>query len=71
MSKLSDEFTETFPCPHCGHQITETLARLKDDPTITCPMCGKGTKIESGGTIRETTDKLDDLDRAWDKLTKD
>jgi transcription elongation factor Elf1 len=71
MAKLSDELTHTFECPHCGHEITESLARLKDDPVITCGRCGKSTKFESAGTIRETTDNLDEIDRAWDKLTKD
>ena len=71
MTKTSDELTHAFPCPYCGHEITETLTRLKDEPTIICPKCGKGTKIESGGSIRKVVDQIDNLDRAWDKLIKD
>jgi transcription elongation factor Elf1 len=70
MAKLSDELTSTFPCPHCGHEITENLARLKDEDVLTCPSCGKGFRIESGGTIGKTVDQLGELDRAWEKLTK-
>jgi transcription elongation factor Elf1 len=70
MAKISDEFTHTFACPHCSHEITYSLAGLKDDPLLTCSACGKKTQIESGGTLRQTADDLAKLDRAWDKLTK-
>ncbi len=71
MAKLSDELTATFTCPHCGHEITQSLTRLKDDPTLTCAVCGKGFRVESGGAIGKAVDDLGNLDRTWDDLTKD
>jgi putative FmdB family regulatory protein len=67
---LKDEFTVPLKCPECGHEFEETLARLKDDPTIQCPACGKDFKVSTGGTAAEVVDDIDRLDRAWDKLTK-
>jgi transcription elongation factor Elf1 len=70
LAKLSDELAGSFPCPHCGHEITANLAGFQGDPKITCSNCGTGIQIRSGGTIGETVEKLDALNRAWDKLTK-
>jgi transcription elongation factor Elf1 len=70
MANLSNEVTDTFPCPHCGHEITQSLARLKSDPMLACPSCAKPFRFESGGTLRKAVDEIEELDRAWDNLAK-
>jgi predicted nucleic acid-binding Zn ribbon protein len=68
MAKFSDD--AVFPCPHCGHEFTESLAKLKDDPLLTCRACGKRTKVGGGGTVMKGVGDLDELERAWITLTK-
>jgi transcription elongation factor Elf1 len=68
--RLTDEITHTIPCPQCSHEITESLDRLKNDPILVCSACGQRFAIESGGTARDTADKVAELDRAWNNLIK-
>jgi transcription elongation factor Elf1 len=65
MAKTGDELAHIFECAYCGHEITQRLARRKDDAVIACLRCGNATKFESGGAIREMRDRRDELDRAW------
>jgi hypothetical protein len=50
--------------------MTLEIAGVKVDPLLTCEACNGKVQIESSGTLRETSDKLADLDRAWAKLGK-
>jgi transcription elongation factor Elf1 len=70
MPRLADEMKILIKCPKCGHETEHSIAGLKDDPVLVCLSCGERFRVESKGTMRETADKLDDLDRAWDKVTK-
>ena len=67
MANLSDELTQTFPCPYCSHEFTESLIRLMDDPAITCPACGKRFKHDISESMQEATDKLE---RVLDNIIK-
>ena len=67
---LSDDVTDEFPCPKCGHQFSEPLARLKDDPTLTCPVCGERLHYDSAGTMRTAVDQIDEIDRLLDGFGK-
>jgi DNA-directed RNA polymerase subunit RPC12/RpoP len=67
---LSDEIKIPLKCPECGHEFQEALARLKNDPVIACPSCGKGFRVKSGGTAQDAAEKVDELDRALGKLFK-
>ena len=42
-----------FPCPKCKHEIKETVARLKQDPTITCPSCNVSINVKADNFRRE------------------
>lgn len=68
--KFSEQIAWDIDCPHCGQKFKATAAELKDDPLLTCPHCAGKIQIESGGSTREASDALDQLNRAWDKLTK-
>jgi len=70
MPGFSDKVGWDLDCPQCGKKFRATAAELKDDPQLTCPHCGQAIKIESGGSARKAADALEDLDRAWDNLTK-
>ncbi len=40
-----DDATANLECPKCGHQISETIGRLKQQNELTCPACGAGFTV--------------------------
>ena len=67
---LGDELTFAVPCPKCGHETEQAVSRLKDDPTLVCPSCSEAFKFESGGSMREVADQVDNIDRLFESLGK-
>lgn len=63
MAKISDELAFPIPCPECGHEISKTLAELKDNPTIICPACSAQIEVTSDAATTEAADKLEEIDR--------
>lgn len=43
----TDNVLLQMPCPSCEQKVTEMIGRLKDDPNITCPMCGAACTFDS------------------------
>jgi DNA-directed RNA polymerase subunit RPC12/RpoP len=35
-----DEPDIEIVCPHCGHRLTRTPARLRRQTPVVCPVCG-------------------------------
>jgi transcription elongation factor Elf1 len=57
------------PCPHCGHEMSHSVARLESNPNLTCAACLKDFTVETSGA-REAFDEIAKIDRAWDNLIK-
>ncbi len=57
MKNIFDDQTLDIPCPHCGQKSTERVARLKENPTLTCTGCGNHIKIDAD-ELRNATDAL-------------
>ena len=59
----SDLHAIQFQCPNCGHDLEQTIGRLKASKHMTCPGCGTGINID--------TDRLanaaDEIERALGK----
>jgi predicted RNA-binding Zn-ribbon protein involved in translation (DUF1610 family) len=36
-----------FQCPKCGHDLKQTIGRLKANEHMTCPGCGIGINIDT------------------------
>jgi predicted RNA-binding Zn-ribbon protein involved in translation (DUF1610 family) len=36
-----------FQCPSCGHDLKQTIARLKAERQMICPGCGIGINIDT------------------------
>jgi transcription elongation factor Elf1 len=70
MTKLTDDLMFPIPCPHCGHEVQESLARIKDNPTIECPACSQTFQIASEPSVENTANKLDEIDRLLDGFGK-
>jgi DNA-directed RNA polymerase subunit RPC12/RpoP len=63
-----DDASLALPCPKCGHEIQETVGRLKNDPDITCPACSTVISIDSTqlrGGLEQAQESLNELDRTF------
>jgi len=49
-----------IPCPKCKHKTQETIARLENDPALTCGGCGFIFRVEAKDLRRQLqeTEKL-------------
>ena len=61
---MFDDQQLTFECPGCGHQLTESIGRLKLNPQLTCSGCGKTIQVEADDLRRG----LDSAEKALDEL---
>jgi predicted RNA-binding Zn-ribbon protein involved in translation (DUF1610 family) len=43
----TDAHEITFQCPNCGHELKQTIGRLKASEHMTCPGCGVGINIDT------------------------
>ncbi|PRG29270.1 hypothetical protein C6T62_24285 [Burkholderia multivorans] len=58
-------------CPKCSKKISETLGRLKRDPTLTCPVCKSDIRIEASqfrDAERAIKKELDSIRKSLGKL---
>lgn len=47
MESPIDRQCVSFPCQRCGQAITDSIARLQQDPDLVCPTCGAITPIDA------------------------
>lgn len=47
MKSALDSQTIEIPCPHCGKKTSQTIARLKMNPHLTCPSCRGGIDVDA------------------------
>ena len=57
-----------IPCPDCGYELKEALRRLKHDPRLICPGCGRIVQFKlkdrkNREVIEKTIGKLLDADK--------
>jgi transcription elongation factor Elf1 len=57
---LNHDFTIPIPCPKCSHEIVETLARLENNPELTCSSCGFLFRVDVN-EVRRELEKLENL----------
>ena len=43
----SDLIEISFQCPSCGHELNQSVGRLKSGSHMTCAGCGVGINIDS------------------------
>ena len=73
MTGMLDRETINFPCPHCRHQVAETIGKLKLNPRLTCKACGKDFTVNANElrTALQSVDKqMAHLKRALGRLGK-
>jgi transcription elongation factor Elf1 len=42
-----DAHVVSFQCPKCGHELEQTIERLKSSEHMRCPGCGVGISIDT------------------------
>lgn len=53
MKSMLDSQAITIPCPNCGHQLSQTIGKLKTDPELTCTKCSTRFKVDATDMRRE------------------
>jgi transcription elongation factor Elf1 len=43
-----------FQCPNCGHELKQTIGRLKSEEHMTCSGCGIGINIDTNRLAKAT-----------------
>jgi transcription elongation factor Elf1 len=44
----------SFQCPNCGHELKQTIGRLKNEEHMTCSDCGIGINIDTNRLAKAT-----------------
>lgn len=68
-----DSTSIDIECPTCLQQFSEQIGRLKQNPTLNCPVCQQPIRIDATGLsqgLQSVENQLDDLSRALKKLGK-
>ncbi len=68
---ILDSQTIKIPCPHCRRQRSETVAKLRLNPNLTCQSCGANFKIDATDLSRaakEIDKQLADMKRSLGRL---
>jgi transcription elongation factor Elf1 len=58
MSKLANEIMIPIPCPHCGHEVEESLTKVKTNPEIVCAACGQTFEVANEPSVEERVCRL-------------
>jgi transcription elongation factor Elf1 len=53
-----------FQCPNCGHDLKQTVERLKANEHMTCPGCGVGINIDTDRLAKAA----DEIQKAIEKI---
>jgi endogenous inhibitor of DNA gyrase (YacG/DUF329 family) len=53
MKALLDSATIELPCPHCAHQISQTIGQLKTKTRMECPNCRRPFDLDASHLRRE------------------
>ena len=59
-----DSLNTKITCPKCGHKISETIGKLKNQKNIKCVRCSTLFDVDSAA-LRKT---VDGIKKRWDKL---
>lgn len=71
MTGSLDKETITFPCPHCRHEVAQTIGQLKLNPKLTCRACQKAFSVDANQlrtAIQKIEKSLADLQRSFGRL---
>jgi transcription elongation factor Elf1 len=53
-----------FQCPNCGHELKQTISRLKANEHMTCSGCGIGINIDTN----RVANAADEIQKAIERI---
>lgn len=62
-----------LPCPHCQRKLSQTIGKIKTNPTLRCPNCGQTFSVDANQfrtEIAKVEKALADLGRTLGRLGK-
>lgn len=71
MKNILDDQAIKIPCPHCGHELSQTIGKLKTNPKLTCTKCRGQISVDANQMRREVAkveQALADLQRTLGRL---
>jgi predicted RNA-binding Zn-ribbon protein involved in translation (DUF1610 family) len=60
----ADAHEITFQCPNCGHELQQTIGRLKANERMTCSGCSIGINIDTNRLAKAT----EEIQKAIEKM---
>jgi len=60
----ADAHIVKFQCPKCGHELEQTIGKLKLSAHMRCPGCGVGINIDTN----RLANAAEEIQRAMDKV---
>lgn len=73
MTGLLDRETIKFACPHCRHEVAETIGKLKLNPKLTCRSCKQDFTVNANElrtALQKVEKQLAELKRSLGRLGK-
>jgi transcription elongation factor Elf1 len=58
-----------FQCPKCGHDLKQTIGRLKANEHMTCPGCDTGINIDTNRLAKATEEIRKAIDKIPSEIT--
>jgi transcription elongation factor Elf1 len=56
-----------FQCPHCCHELEQSIGRLKSDEHMHCPSCGVGINFDTN----RLANAADEVHKAIEKVPRE
>jgi transcription elongation factor Elf1 len=60
----ADAHEVRFQCPRCGHELKQTIGRLKANEHMTCSGCGVGINMDTNRLAKAT----EEIQKAINKI---
>jgi uncharacterized membrane protein len=57
-----------FQCPNCGHDLRQTIGRLKANERMICAGCNVGINIDTGGSTGGPIEITRSMDEAMPQI---
>lgn len=72
ISNLDGQSIE-LSCPHCQRKLSQTIGKIKTNPTLRCPACGQDFRVNASqfkAQFAKVEKALADLTRKFGRLGK-
>lgn len=71
MKNMLDSQLAEVACPHCARKFSESVGKLKTNPALKCPGCGRDFKVRAEGLkagLAQSEKAIADFKRAISRI---